>query len=76
MLYAVILIFRPLCDLCQEKKTKQLSVIYLFVLKQATIQVTLPFVSVPKSSVKGKKNPFEICWKIQHKEFAFQPGIS
>lgn len=56
MHYAVILIFGPLCDLCQEKKTKQLSVISVFTLKQAAIQVTLPFVRVPRSSIKGK-NP-------------------
>lgn len=57
MRYAVILIFGPSCDLCQEKKTKQLSVISVFALKQAAIQVTLPFVRVPGSSIKDKKNP-------------------
>lgn len=56
MRYAVILIFGPSCDLCQEKKTKQLSVISVFALKQAAIQVTLPFVRVPGSSIKDKKN--------------------
>lgn len=71
MRYAVILIFGPLCDPCQEKKTKQLSVI-------SAVEVTLPFVRVPRSGIKGKTPHLRSAgrWTLEHEMFAFQPEVS
>lgn len=52
------------CVISAKRKIKQLWVISMFASRPAAVQVTLPFVRVPRSGIKGKNSSLEICWKM------------